>query len=98
MALGFDGEYYNINADEMAAAFRAGAASGRRVQVVSDDERSVDGRAGRRLELINGDARQVVVVWPDAETGRVKAVIGSDVSNADLDAAVTALASAGEGG
>jgi hypothetical protein len=86
-----------LTADEMASAFRAGAASGRRVQVVSDAERVVDGRAGRRLELINGDARQVVIIWPDAEMGRVMAVIGSDVSNADVDGAVTALA-AGTGG
>jgi hypothetical protein len=87
-----------LTAEEMASAFRAGAASGRRVQVVSDAERVVDGRAGRRLELINGDARQVVVVWPDAETGRVLAVIGSDVSNADVDGAVTALAGGAGGG
>jgi hypothetical protein len=86
-----------LTADEMAAAFRAGAASGRRVQVVSDAERVVDGRPGRRLELINGDARQVVFVWPDAAPDRVLAVIGSDVSNADMDAAVATFARVPEG-
>jgi hypothetical protein len=86
-----------LTADEMAAAFRAGAASGRRVQVVSDAERIVDGRPGRRLELINGDARQVVIVWPDAAPDRVLAVLGSDVSNAEMDAAVSTFASGATG-
>ncbi len=82
-----------LTADEVAAAFRAGSGAGRRVQLVSDEPRVVDGRAGRRIELINGDMRQVVVVWPAATADTIDIVIGVDVSNAAIDAAVETLAS-----
>ncbi|MCU0505785.1 MAG: hypothetical protein MUE82_08440 [Chloroflexi bacterium] len=80
-----------LAADEVAAAFRVGSGAGRRVQLVSDEPRDVAGRTGRRIELINGDARQVVVVWPARSSDTVDIVIGVDVSNAAIDAAVEAL-------
>jgi hypothetical protein len=80
-------------ADDVAAAFRAGSGSGRRVQLVSDEPRDVGGSIGRRIELINGDTRQVVVVWPAGTPDTVDIVIGVDVSNAAIDAAVDAFAS-----
>jgi hypothetical protein len=86
-----------IAAEEVAAAFRAGSGAGRRVQLVSDEPRDVAGRAGRRIELINGDARQVVVVWPARTSDTVAIVIGVDVSNAAIDAAVEALEASASG-
>jgi hypothetical protein len=77
-----------LTAEEVAAAFRAGSGTGRKVQLVSDDARVVGGRDGRRIELINGDTRQVIVVWPAAVADQVRIVIGVDVSNAAIDAAV----------
>jgi hypothetical protein len=82
-----------LQADQVAAAFRAGSGAGRRVQLVSDEPRDVGGRTGRRIELINGDTRQVVVVWPAGTPDTVDIVIGVDVSNAAIDTAVDAFAS-----
>lgn len=77
-----------ITAAEVAAAFRAGSGTGRKIEIVSDDARDVGGREGRRIELINGDTRQVIVLWPAAVADQVRIVIGVDVSNAAIDAAV----------
>jgi predicted acylesterase/phospholipase RssA len=62
---------------------------------VSDEARDVRGRTGRRIELINGDTRQVVVVWPAKRPDAVDIVIGVDVSNAAIDEAVDAFESFG---
>ena len=77
-----------ITADEVAAAFRAGSGTGRKIELISDDPRVVGGREGRRIELINGDTRQVIVLWPATAADQVRIVIGVDVSNAAIDAAV----------
>ena len=80
-----------LTAEQVGSAFRAGSGAGRRVQLVSDEARDVHGREGRRIELINGDTRQVVVVWPATTPDMVDIVIGVDVSNASIDAAVDAF-------
>lgn len=80
-----------LTADQVGDAFRTGAGTGRKVEVVSDGPFTVAGRAGRRLEVINGDARQVVVVWPAAERDLVRIVIAADVSNQAIDGAISAL-------
>lgn len=84
-----------LTADQVGDAFRAGAGTGRKVQVVSDAPFTVAGRSGRRLEVINGDARQVVVVWPAVERDIVRIVIAADVSDEAIDGAVSALEGAG---
>jgi hypothetical protein len=80
-----------LTAEQVAAAFRAGSGTARRIELISDAPREVAGREGRRIELINGDARQVIVVWPANEPDQVRIVIGADVSNAAIDAAVAAF-------
>lgn len=80
-----------LTAEEVGDAFRAGSGTGRRIELVSDAPRDVGGRSGRRIELINGDTRQVVVVWPSTASDEVRIVIGADVSNAAIDAAVAAF-------
>jgi hypothetical protein len=84
-----------LTADQVGDAFRAGAGTGRSVEVVSDAPHVVAGRSGRRLEVINGDARQVVVVWPAVEAGLVRIVIAADLGNAAIDQAVAALEAQG---
>ncbi len=86
-----------LTAEQVGAAFRAGSGAGRRVQLVSDEARDVRGRTGRRIELINGDTRQVVVVWPAKRPDAVDIVIGVDVSDAAIDEAVDAFESFGSG-
>ncbi len=84
-----------LTADQVGAAFHAGAGTGRSVEIVSDDPHVVAGRSGRRLEVINGDTRQVVVVWPAADPDVVRIVIAADVGNAAIDQAVAALEAQG---
>jgi hypothetical protein len=86
-----------ITADEVAAAFRAGSGTGRKIEIVSDDPRDVGGREGRRIELINGDTRQVIVLWPATVADQVRIVIGVDVSNAAIDAAVADFDASAQG-
>ena len=87
-----------ITADQVAAAFRAGSGTGRKIEVISDDPLQVGGRTGRRIELINGDTRQVLAIWPSAAPDEVRIVIGVDVSNAAIDAAVADFDAAGDAG
>jgi hypothetical protein len=80
-----------LSAAQVDDAFRGGAGTGKKVTVVSDDPYTVAGRAGRRLVVLNDATRQVVVVWPAAEAGVVRIVIAADVSDATIDAAISAL-------
>ena len=80
-----------LTADQVGEAFRGGAGTGRKVTVVSDDPYTVAGRAGRRLVVLNGDTRQVVLAWPSGEPGVVRIVIAADVPDATIDGAITAL-------
>ena len=84
-----------LTADQVGDAFRGGAGTGRKVEVVSDAPVTIAGRTGRRLEVINGDTRQVIVAWPAAERDLVRIVIAADVSHAAIDAAVAALEGGG---
>jgi hypothetical protein len=80
-----------LTAGQVGDAFRGGAGTGRKVTVVSDDPFSVAGRAGRRLTVLNGDIRQVVIVWPATEPDVIRIVIAADVPDAAIDGAIAAL-------
>jgi len=84
-----------LTADQVGDAFRGGAGTGRKVTVVSDAPYTVAGRPGRRLVVLNGDTRQVVVVWPAAEPDVIRIVIAADVGDTAIDGAVAALEAQG---
>lgn len=75
----------------VADAFRAGAEASRNGKSFVASSVRVLGRDGYRLDVVNGDQRQVVVIWPSADGSVVHAVIGSDVAEERIQAAIAAL-------
>jgi hypothetical protein len=61
----------------LAEFYEAGARAGKNVQTVEPSEVSIGGDiAGRRIDVLNGESFQTVVVWP--RDGRVAVVIVAD--------------------
>jgi hypothetical protein len=61
----------------LAEFYEAGARAGKNVQKVDASDVIVDGTiAGRRIDVLNGESFQTVVVWP--RDGRVAVVIVAD--------------------
>jgi hypothetical protein len=75
----------------IAEWYRATAERGRRTEDIETTPVTIDGRAGTRLQLVNDDRHQVVVVWPSADGAVTQVVIASDVPNALIDAAIAAF-------
>jgi hypothetical protein len=80
-----------LEAAWLAEFFEAGARSARRVESV--DVRSIvlpDGVAGSRIDALNGESYQTVIVWPDGERVRVALVASfiREVSTKDAHEAV----------
>lgn len=75
----------------IAEWYAATADRGRRTTGIEMTAVTVQGRPGTRIQLVNGDAHQVVVVWPSADGAVTQVVIASDVPTARIDAAVAAF-------
>jgi hypothetical protein len=63
-----------LRADWVAEFYEAGARSGRRVEAVTVSEAAVGELVGTRIDALNGESFQTVVVVPDA-TDRVRVAI-----------------------
>ena len=75
----------------VADEYRSGADATQRVTVVSATNEQVNGRPGFRINLLNGDSRQAIVVWPSADGAVVQVVIASDVGESKVQAAIAAF-------
>ena len=75
----------------IAEWYEATAQVGRRTSEIELTPQTVQGRPGFRLQVVNGDARQVVVVWPSADGSVTQVVIASDVLNARIEQAIAAF-------
>jgi hypothetical protein len=75
----------------MADEYRNGAQADRKVTVVSATTEQIAGRNGFRMNLLNGEARQAILVWPSKDGAVVQVVIGSDVDESALQVAVSKL-------
>ena len=80
-----------LEAEWIAEWYEATATRGRRTTNIDTTAVTIDGRPGTRIEVINGDAHQVVVVWPSADGSVTQVVIASDVPNAMIEAAIAAF-------
>jgi hypothetical protein len=80
-----------LTAQLMADEYKSGADATRRVTVVSATSEQVNGRPGFRINLLNGDSRQAIVVWPSADGAVIQVVIGADVNESKVQAAVAAF-------
>ncbi len=75
----------------MADEYRSGAAADKRVQIVSATNETIAGRAGFRLNLVNGESHQAILVWPSADGAVVQVVIAADVDESVVQEAIAAL-------
>jgi hypothetical protein len=80
-----------LTAQLLADEYKAGAAGTSRVTIVSATNEPVNGRPGFRINLLNGDSHQAIVVWPSADGAVIQVVIASDVGESKVQAAIAAL-------
>jgi hypothetical protein len=70
-----------LTLDNLAYAFERGARGGRKTQGLKIADITVGDWPGKEFTLINGDHRQVIVLFQTAERDRVRALLTSDISN-----------------
>ena len=75
----------------IAEWYDATARAGRRTTDIQTTELYVQGRPGFRVEVVNGDAHQVVIIWPSPDGSLTQVVLASDVPNARIDEAIAAF-------
>jgi hypothetical protein len=80
-----------LTAQLLADEYKAGADATSRVKVVSAANEQVSGRPGFRINLLNGDSHQAIVVWPSADGAVIQVVIAADVGESKVQAAIAAL-------
>jgi hypothetical protein len=70
-----------LTLDNLAYAFERGARGGRKTQGLKIADITVGDWPGKEFALINGDHRQVIVLFQTGERDRVRALLTSDISN-----------------
>jgi hypothetical protein len=70
-----------LTLDNLAYAFERGARGGRKTQGLKIADITVGDWPGKEFTLINGDHRQVIVLFQTGERDRVHALLTSDISN-----------------
>lgn len=80
-----------LTAQILADEYKSGADATQRVTVVSATNEQVNGRPGFRINLLNGDSHQAIVVWPSADGAVVQVVIAADVGESKVQAAIGSL-------
>ena len=84
-----------LTLEALTYAFERGAATGRKTQDIRIELAQVGGWEGRRMTLLNGDKRQVIVLFQVAnESDQVRALLTSDLSNAEIDDLLSRYSSA----
>jgi hypothetical protein len=71
--------------------YEASARLARKTQALRPTRPTIDGRQAYRLDLLNGDVPQTVVVWPSSDGRVVQVVIGSGVGEDRIQAAILAF-------
>jgi len=84
----FEGD--GLTAEMLAEEYRQAADKSRRTEAVRATTLEVDGRPARRIDVVNGNSRQAIVVWSSADGEAVQVVVAADVEEADLQEAVAA--------
>ena len=74
-----------LTLDALAYAFQRGASTGRKTQDIQIEKVNVGAWTGSRMTLLNGDHRQVIVLFQvPGEAGQVRGLLTSDLSNATI--------------
>jgi hypothetical protein len=80
-----------LTAQLLADEYKAGAGGTSRVTIVSATSEQINGRPGFRINLLNGDSHQAILVWPSADGAVLQVVIAADVDETKVQAAVAAM-------
>ncbi len=75
----------------LAEEYRRAAQASRGTEAVKATTLEVDGRPAWRIDVVNGNSRQAIVVWSSADGAVVQVVIAADVEEAQLQAAISAF-------
>ena len=75
----------------IAEWYEATARVSRHTSELTVSDPTVQGRPGKRLDVVNGDARQVILVWPTADGSVTQVVLASDEPEDRVQAAVAAF-------
>jgi len=74
-----------LTLEALAYAFQRGASTGRKTQDIQIEKVSVGAWPGSRMTLLNGDHRQVIILFQvPGEAGQVRGLLTSDISNAAI--------------
>jgi len=74
-----------LTLEALAYAFQRGASTGRKTQDIQIEKVSVGAWPGSRMTLLNGDHRQVIILFKvPGEAGQVRGLLTSDISNAAI--------------
>ncbi len=84
----FEGD--GLTPELFAEEFRRAADASRRTEAVRATTLEVDGRPAWRIDVVNGNSRQAIVVWGSADGEVTQSVIAADVDEAQLQAAIAA--------
>lgn len=74
----------------LAEEYRRAADASRRTEAVRATTLEVDGRPAWRIDVVNGNSRQAIVVWGSADGAVVQVVVAADVDEAQLQGAIAA--------
>jgi hypothetical protein len=74
----------------LAEEYRRAADAARGTEAVKATTLTIDGRPAWRIDVVNGNSRQAIVVWSSADGEVVQAVVAADVEEAQLQAAIAA--------
>jgi len=74
----------------LAEEYRQAADRSRRTEAVRATTLEIDGRPAWRIDVVNGNSRQAIVVWGSADGAVVQVVVAADVDETDLQAAIAA--------
>jgi hypothetical protein len=85
----FEGE--GLTAELMAEEYRRAADRDRATEAVRPTTLEIAGRPAWRIDVINGDSRQAIVVWPSADGEVVQSVVAADVDESVLQEAIAAF-------
>ena len=74
----------------LAEEYRRAADASRGTDAVRATTLEVDGRPAWRLDLVDGNSRQAIVVWGSADGAVVQVVVAADIDEAQLQGAIAA--------
>jgi hypothetical protein len=75
----------------LAEEYRRAADTSRRTEAVRATTLEIAGRPAWRLDVVNGNSRQAIVVWGSADGTVVQTVVAADVDEAELQGAIAAF-------